>query len=72
MFTGSVPLEVFRHEHTVQYKRLVETGELSKYLVDEPTQPMTLGSKILGFFLITFGLTLLVLVLTGFIGHLMS
>jgi cytochrome b subunit of formate dehydrogenase len=68
MFTGSVPLEEFKHEHTVEYNRLVETGELSKYLVDEPSPPMTLGSKILGFALIAFGLFLLVLVLTGFIG----
>ena len=49
MFTGSVPLEEFKHEHTVEYNRLVETGELSKYLVDEPSRPMALGSKILGF-----------------------
>ena len=33
---------------------------------------MTLGSKILGFTLITFGLILLVLVLTGFIGSMMG
>ncbi len=72
MFTGSVSLEEFKHEHTVQYNRLVETGELSKYLVDEPSRPMTLGSKILGFGLIAFGLILLVLVLTGFIGRMMS
>ena len=70
MFTGSVPLEEFRHEHTVEYNRLVETGELSKYLVDEPSRPMALGSRILGFTLIAFGLFLLVLVLTGFIGSL--
>jgi predicted CXXCH cytochrome family protein len=68
MFTGSVPLEEFKHEHTVEFNRLVQTGELSKYLVDEPSEPMALGSKILGFTLITFGLFLLVLVLTGFIG----
>ena len=72
MFTGSVPLEEFKHEHTVEYNRLVETGELSKYLVDEPSRPMTLGSKILGFTLIAFGLILLVLVLTGFIGSMMG
>ncbi len=72
MFTGTVTLEEFKHEHTVQYNRLVETGELSKYLVDEPSRPMTLGSKILGFTLIAFGLTLLVLVLTGFIGSMMG
>ena len=69
MFTGTMPLEEFRREHTVEYNRLVETGELSKYLVDEPSRPMTLGSKILGFSLIAFGLILLVLVLTGFIGR---
>ena len=68
MFTGSVPLEEFRHEHTVEYNRLVQTGELSKYLVDEPSRPMALGSKILGFSLIAFGLILLIMVLTGFIG----
>jgi cytochrome b subunit of formate dehydrogenase len=70
MFTGAVPLEEFKHEHTVEYNRLVETGELSKYLVDAPSRPMTLGSKILGFSLIGFGLILLVLVLTGFVGSL--
>jgi len=68
MFTGAVSLEEFKHEHTVEYNRLVKTGELSKYLVDEPSRPMTLGSKILGFSLIGFGLILLVLVLTGIIG----
>jgi len=70
MFTGALPLEEFKHEHTVEYNRLVQTGELSKYLVDAPSRPMTLGSKILGFSLIGFGLFLLVLVLTGFIGSL--
>jgi len=68
MFTGAVPLEHFRHEHTVQYDRLVKTGELQKYLVDAPSSPMTLGSKILGFTLIAAGLTLLAMVLVGFLG----
>jgi cytochrome b subunit of formate dehydrogenase len=72
MFTGSVPLEEFKHEHTVEYNRLVESGELSQYLVDEPSRPMALGAKILGFSLIAFGLILLVLVLTGVIGSLMG
>ena len=72
MFTGSVPLEEFKHEHTVEYNRLVESGELSKYLVDEPSRPMALGAKILGFTLIAFGLILLVLVLIGVIGSLMG
>ncbi len=68
MFTGAVSLEEFSREHTVEYKRLVETGELAKYLVDAPSRPMALGSRILGFTLIAFGLILLVLVVTGFVG----
>ncbi|HEU0203077.1 MAG TPA: cytochrome C [Burkholderiaceae bacterium] len=70
MFTGAVPLEEFRREHTVQYNRLVETGQLSKYLVDAPSPPMSTGSKILGFTLIAFGLILLAFVVTGIIGDL--
>jgi hypothetical protein len=63
-----VPLEEFRREHTVEYDRLVASGELSKYLVDAPSVPMTRGSKILGFTLIAFGLILLAMVVTGFVG----
>lgn len=70
MFTGTVSLEEFKREHTVQYNRLVETGELEKYLVDAPSRPMTLGSKLLGLTLIAMGLTLLTLVTVGFVGSL--
>ena len=70
MFTGSVPLEEFRREHTVEYNRLLQSGELQKYLVDEPSRPMSLGSRVLGFTLIGFGLFLLALVVTGMIGSL--
>ncbi len=68
MFTGAVTLEEFRHEHTLEYNRLVESGELAKYLVDAPSRQMTLGSRILGLTMISIGLTLLVLVLIGFVG----
>jgi cytochrome b subunit of formate dehydrogenase len=68
MFTGTVALEEFRREHALEYNRLVETGELAKHLVDAPSRPLTLGSRILGITLIIFGLTLLILVLVGFIG----
>ncbi|MDO8703672.1 MAG: cytochrome b/b6 domain-containing protein [Sulfuricaulis sp.] len=66
MFTGTQSLEEFRRDHTVQYNRLVETGQLEKYLVDAPSRPMTLGSKVLGITLIAFGLVLLILVMVGF------
>ena len=66
MFTGKMPLEEFRHEHAVEYNRLVATGELEKYLVDAPSPTKLAASKLLGFVLITIGLTLLTLVGIGF------
>ncbi|RLJ67648.1 cytochrome b/b6 domain-containing protein [Sulfurisoma sediminicola] len=68
MFTGTQSLDEFRREHPAQYQRLVDAGELDSYLVDAPSAPLTLGSKILGLVLIAFGLTLLVLVAIGFFG----
>ncbi len=67
MFTGTQSLEEFRSDHPAQYQRLVDSGELEKFLVDAPSQPMTRGSKILGLALIAAGLTLLVLVINGFV-----
>ncbi len=68
MFTGSVPMDEFKREHTAQYNRLIQSGDLKKHLVDTPPRALTLGSKILGLTLIAIGLTLLVLVIIGFVG----
>jgi cytochrome b subunit of formate dehydrogenase len=68
MFTGAFTVEEFRREHRVEYERLVRTGELEKYLVNEPSRPMKIGSKILGFTLIVIGLTLLALTVLGLLG----
>jgi hypothetical protein len=68
MFTGAVSLEEFKREHAAEYKRLVESGELEKRMVDVPSRPMTIGSRILGFTLIGIGLTLLTLVIIGYVG----
>jgi len=67
MFTGSVAIDEFRREHPLQYRRLVETGELDKYLVDAPSPPMARGSKVLGIVLIVVGLVLLAMVIAGFL-----
>ena len=69
MFTGSIPLEEYKHEHKLEYERLVKSGDLEKYLVDAPSAPMTTGSKILGAILIITGLVLLTLVVLGFWGN---
>jgi cytochrome b subunit of formate dehydrogenase len=70
MFTGTVALEEFRREHALEYRRLLQSGELARHLVDAPSRPMTQGSRVLGITLIVFGLTLLICVLVGFVGSL--
>ncbi len=72
MFTGSMPLEQFRREHTLEYDELVASGQLEKYLVNMPSPRMTRASKILGIVLLAFGLVLLLLVLIGFFSSLSS
>jgi cytochrome b subunit of formate dehydrogenase len=69
MFTGAMSLEEFKREHTLEYDRLVETGQLESHRVPAPSPALALGSRILGFTLITVGLILLILVAIGFIGH---
>ena len=72
IFTGSMPLEEFKREYAVEYRRLVETGQLQKHLVAAPSRPLTLGSKVLGFGLVGIGLALLVMMLIGFSGNLLG
>jgi cytochrome b subunit of formate dehydrogenase len=68
MFTGRVPLEIYKHEHRREYERLLASGELEKYLVDAPSVPQAQSASLLGATLITIGLTLLTLVILGFLG----
>jgi cytochrome b subunit of formate dehydrogenase len=68
MFTGRVPLEIYKHEHRREYERLLASGELDKYLVDAPTAPQAQSASMLGATLIMVGLTLLTLVILGFFG----
>jgi cytochrome b subunit of formate dehydrogenase len=65
IFTGSMPIEVFKREFGAEYDRLIESGQLRDYLVEEPSRPMMIGSTILGFGLILVSLVLLVLIFNG-------
>jgi hypothetical protein len=70
MFTGTFSLEEFKHEHALEYERLLKSGELEKYLVDAPSATKLAASKVLGFTLIAAGLSLLTMVAIGFFtGH---
>lgn len=68
MFTGRMSLDEYRHEHRRDYERLLASGELGKYLVNAPTPPQSRAASLLGAALITVGLILLTLVITGFLG----
>ncbi|MGA2892718.1 MAG: cytochrome b/b6 domain-containing protein [Xanthobacteraceae bacterium] len=65
MFTGSMPLDEFKREYGVEYARLVQTGELEHYLVEAPSRPMTLFSKIFGLGLVAVSVILLALMVNG-------
>ena len=67
IFTGVIPLDEFKHEHKVEYERLKASGELEKHLVKRPSKLVQNGSNVLGTFLIFAGLTLLTLVLIGYL-----
>jgi len=66
IFTGVMPLEEFKHEHKLEYERLLASGELNKHLVKPPSARMAKGSRVLAAVLIFFGLTLLTLALIGY------
>ena len=66
MFTGTFSIEEFKHEHPLEYQRLVDSGELQGRLVDAPSPTKMKAARVLGFTLIAFGLTLLTLVGIGF------
>ncbi|HFD13481.1 MAG TPA: cytochrome C, partial [Crenotrichaceae bacterium] len=67
MFTGSMPLEEFKHERKVEYDRLVREGQLQHYLVGAPSPKLNQYSRILGLSLIAVGVIELILVLLGFL-----
>ena len=69
MFTGSWDLEEFKHERPLEYARLKESGELEKHLVEPPTKKANIIFHIIGFTLLATGITLLAMVVVGFVKH---
>lgn len=67
IFTGVIPIEEFKHDHRVEYERLVELGELDKHLVQRPSRRADLASSFITTVLIMAGLALLTLVLIGLV-----
>ena len=58
IFSGQFPLEEFKLDRPDEYKKLVESGELEKYLV-EPYQPIVIKAiKVFGWTALTIGLSM--------------
>ena len=65
IFTGAIPIEEFKHDHSLEYERLIAIGELDKYLVKRPSRRADLAASFITSVLILAGLALLTLVLIG-------
>jgi hypothetical protein len=65
IFTGAIPLEEFKHDHRLEYERLIAAGELEKHLLRRPSRRVDLAASFITSILIIAGLTLLSLVLIG-------
>lgn len=65
IFTGKIPIEEFKHDHRIEYERLVASGELEKHLVKRPSRRTDLAASFITTVLIMTGLALLTLVLIG-------
>ncbi len=65
IFTGVIPIEEFKHDHHVEYERLIENGTLDNYLVKRPSRRAELAASFITTVLIMAGLALLTLVLIG-------
>jgi len=66
MFTGRWGIEELKEKRPLHYKRLQESGELDKYIVEPPSKAFNILAHVLGFTLLGIGIILLVLVMTGF------
>jgi len=67
IFTGVIPIEEFKHDHKLEYDRLVASGDLEKHLVRRPSRRADMASSFITTVLIMSGLALLTLVLIGLI-----
>jgi cytochrome b subunit of formate dehydrogenase len=65
IFTGAIPIEEFKHDHRLEYERLVEAGELEDHLIKRPSRRADLAASFITSVLIMAGLALLTLVMIG-------
>jgi thiosulfate reductase cytochrome b subunit len=69
IFLGAIPLERFQAERPLEYRRLVERGELEARIVPTPSPERLRTARIWGLTAVAVGLLLVVGILWGFISH---
>ena len=67
IFSGSVPLEEFKLDRPEEYQKLVESGDLDKYLV-EPYPPIVIRAiKVFGWTALSIGLSMVLWIIYAMI-----
>ena len=67
IFSGSVPLEEFKLDRPQEYQKLVESGQLEKYLVEPYPPIVTRAIKIFGWTALTIGLSMVIWIIYAMI-----
>ena len=65
IFTGNIPLEEFKHERPLEYKRLIEQGLLEKLLTSPAPAWVLPAGMLFGFIVILLGFVMLALIIFG-------
>jgi cytochrome b subunit of formate dehydrogenase len=63
IFTGRMPVEEFMHDRPEEYRELMKTRQLKKYLIEPMPEPMVTGAKIFGSLALFLGLSLVLLII---------
>ncbi len=69
IFTGKMSLERFKEERSLEYQRLVESGELENYLVDPPTPRERRRAYLAGSVFLATGILLAIGIVSALILH---
>jgi hypothetical protein len=70
IFTGRMPLELFKEERALEYERLVAQGKLDDYLAPAPTAAELRRAYIFGFIALAIGIVLAVFIFWALLGSL--
>lgn len=63
VFTGRLPLERFKEERPIEYERLIQMGELEKYLVGPSSNCHRVAAYFFGFTTFAIGILLIIAIL---------